>query len=188
VDLATVDGIPVTAVARTLVDCASVWTPAILEEAIDDALRRGLVSLPLLRWRASEIARPGRRGSGTLRKLIAARSGKAVPESVLERRVLRLIEHAGLPAPERQFQIREGGRVLARVDLAYPAVRLAIEADGYRYHSGRLRWQKDLTRRNALTSRGWRVINVTAEDLALRPDEICRSIARSLSHPDPNPR
>jgi very-short-patch-repair endonuclease len=64
-----------------------------------------------------------------------------------------------------QHEIRVRGRVVARVDFAVPAARLAIEADSYRWHSGRKNWQEDLARRNALTSLGWRVIHVTWGDL-----------------------
>jgi very-short-patch-repair endonuclease len=69
---------------------------------------------------------------------------------------------------------------LARVDLAYPDVLLAIEADGYRYHSGRVAWQRDLERRNALTSRGWRVIHVTWKDVVLEGERVAADIRRAL--------
>jgi very-short-patch-repair endonuclease len=185
VDVARIDGIAVTSIARTLIDCSALWKQAVLEEALDDAVRTGLLSLPRLRWRMREIGGPGRMGSRTLRVILDARSGgESLPGSVLERRLLRLVVRARLPAPERQHQIREAGRLLAVVDFAYPKARLAIEADGYAYHSGRVRWQRDLIRRDALSSRGWRVIHVTAEDIALRGPETCRAIARALAQAD----
>jgi very-short-patch-repair endonuclease len=79
-----------------------------------------------------------------------------------------------------QHEVREGGRVLARVDFAYPDLRIAIEVDGYRWHSGRARWERDLGRRNDLTALGWRVVHVTSSDLAHRPDRIVRMIAQAL--------
>jgi len=167
-----------------LIDCAPLWRAGVLEEALDDALRRGLISIPMLRRRADRLAPCGRAGAAELRRLLASRDGDRLPESVLERRLLRLIARAGLPPPDIQHEIFDGGRLLARVDLAYPSVGLAIEADGYRYHAGRGRWQRDLTRRNALTAIGWHVVHVTAEDLQMRPTEVCQTIALALARAD----
>ena len=184
-DTAIVDGIPVTSAARTLIDCAAIWPPLVLEEALDEAIRRHLTSLSRLRWRLRALCGSGRSGSTSLRLLVEARAAREPTlGSVLERRVLRLFDRAKLPRPKCQYEIRERGRLLARVDFAYPDALLAIEADGYRYHSGRVHWQQDLTRRNALTARGWRVIHVTADDVAIRGDEICRAVSLALNHND----
>ena len=53
-----------------------------------------------------------------------------------------------MPQPDMQFAIKANDRVIAVVDFAYPDARLAIEADGYRWHSGRVRWDRDRARRN----------------------------------------
>lgn len=165
VDVTIVDAIPVTTVARTLIDVAACVPRATLEEALDDALRRGLVTLARLRWRLEQMGRMGRSGVADLRALIDVRTGRRVPQSVFETRLLRLLKVARLPMPETQHEIRERGRLIAVVDFAYPDARLAIEADGYRWHAGRSRWRSDLTRRNAITTLGWRVIHVTWADL-----------------------
>lgn len=182
VDVTVADRIPATSPARTLIDLSAVVEPDVLEEALDDALRSGLVSLPRLRWRMSELKRCGLAGIAVMRSLLDARGpADAVPASVLETRLLRLLTRAGLPAPVCQHPIREAGKLLAVVDFAYPAVRLAIEAEGYRYHSGRAKWRHDLSRRNSVTSRGWRVMHVTADDLETRPHAVCRTLARALA-------
>lgn len=182
VDVQRFDGIPVTSAARTLIDCAAIWPPPVIEEALDDVLRRGLVSLSRLRWRMREVAVAGRPGAAVLWKLVQARNpADPLPGSVLERRFLRQLRHGRLPEPVGQHRIRDAGHLIAIVDFAYPDARVAIEVDGYRYHSGRARWQRDLTRRNALTAPGWRVINVTADDIANRGGEVCLEIARALA-------
>lgn len=182
VDVTVVDAIPVTTVARTLIDLAAVADPNVLEEALDDALRRGLVSLARLRWRLNELASRGRPGIGVMRKLLDARDPtQAVPDSVFERRVLRVLRRGGVPAPIPQYQIRDRGRLVATVDFAFPEVKLAIEADGYRWHSGRIRWDDDRTRRNQLTLLGWRVIHVTWTDLVRRPENVIEQIRLALS-------
>jgi very-short-patch-repair endonuclease len=94
---------------------------------------------------------------------------------------LRLLRSAGLPSPVCQYEIRNNGRLIARVDFAYPSVRLAIEADGYEWHSSRSRWQRDLARRNALLALGWRVMHVTAKDLDERPETVVATVKAALT-------
>jgi very-short-patch-repair endonuclease len=181
VDLTRRDGIPVTTPARTLLDIAAVVTRSELEEALDDALRRKLVSISRLRWRLRQMGRSGRPGIAILRALVDERTRtSSVPQSVFETRLLRALKEAGLPDPIVQHEIRDRGRLVAVVDLAFPEQRIAIEADGYRWHAGRLRWEHDLARRNSLTSLGWRVIHVTWADLADRRERAICSIVRLL--------
>lgn len=181
-DVATVEAIPVTTPARTLIDLASVVPQEAVEEAMDDALRRGMVSIPLLRRRLNEIGRPGRPGVAMTRRLLDSRDpAESAPESVFERRLLRALLRAGLPTPVLQHEIRDGGRLVAVVDFAYPDARLAIEADGYRWHSGRIRWDHDRARRNQLTLLGWRIIHITWTDLTRRPWTMIDAVARALA-------
>jgi hypothetical protein len=181
-DIGVMDGIPLTTPARTLIDLASVAPREAVEEALDDALRRGLVSIQLLRRRLDAIGRPGRPGLAITRLLLDSRDpSAAVPESVFERRLLRTLQGAGLPAPVLQHEIRSGGRLIAVIDFAYPDARLAIEADGYRWHSGRIRWDHDRARRNRLTLLGWRIIHVTWTDLTRRPAMMIDAVARALA-------
>lgn len=179
VDISVVDAIPITTPARSLLDLAAVAPTDALEEALDDALRRGLVTVPRLLWRLDELGR--RPGATTMRRLLAARTGgSTTPRSVLETRFRRLHRHAGLPEPVAQYEIRDKGRVIAVPDFAYPEHLVAIEVDGYRWHSGRRKWQHDLSRRNTITKRGWRLIHVTDHDLVHRPEEIAATIAETL--------
>jgi very-short-patch-repair endonuclease len=183
-DRARVESIPLTGVARTLVDLGAMVGKEVVEAALADALRRRLTSLERLRARLDDLGGKGRRGAAVLRSLLQEWDPKAAPpESVLEARLIRLLRRARLPEPVRQFEIRERRTLLARVDLAYPDVQLAIEADGYRFHSGRVAWQRDLNRRNALTSRGWRVIHVTWTDVTSRPDDVVTEVRRALREP-----
>jgi very-short-patch-repair endonuclease len=179
-DVTLVEAIPVTTPARTLLDLASVAPADTVEEALDDALRRRLVTVARLRWRLDELG--PRRGVAIIRRFLNARSVPADGvQSVLETRLLRLIRRAGLPRPVAQHRVRDRGRLIAIVDFAYPEKRLAIEVDGYRWHSGRARWQRDLARRNALTRLGWRVIHFTAHDLDSNPEGTIAAIAEALS-------
>lgn len=86
----TIRGIPVTAAARTLLDIAPLVSEEVLERALEDALRRGLVSMARLEWQLRMEGRKGRAGTAALRNLLRVRGPQANPtESALETRVAR---------------------------------------------------------------------------------------------------
>ncbi|MGH2811298.1 MAG: DUF559 domain-containing protein [Actinomycetota bacterium] len=166
-DLSIVDGIQVTAPHRTLLDLGSVVSEELVEHALEDALRRGLVTLARLRWTVRQRGGRGQRGSKILRKLLEMRPrGVAPTDSSLEVAFLRLLRTEKFREPERQVEIRESGKLIARVDFAYSDLRVAIEVDSYQYHLGREVWERDLARRDKLTALGWRVIHLSKRDLA----------------------
>ncbi|MGZ4126679.1 MAG: endonuclease domain-containing protein [Actinomycetota bacterium] len=141
-----------------------------------------MVSIPRVRWRIAEIGENGRRrGISVMRSLVDAREGRSVPRSVFETRLLRALEQAGMPRPEIQYPVRDGAHLVAVVDFAFPSDLVAIEADGYRWHSGRARFQNDRARRNRLTTLGWRVIHVTWQDLLEQPRAVVEVIRRTLA-------
>jgi very-short-patch-repair endonuclease len=180
-DVTTIDDLPVTTLPRTLIDLAAVVSRDQLEEALDDASRRGLVTMARLRSRLDRYGR-GRHGVGILRALLDERDHSARPlGSALERKALRMFRAERLPEPIPQFRVRSGNRLIATVDFAYPELLLGIEVDGYRWHTGRKRFVEDRRRLNALTSLGWRIIHVVWEDLQHgRPDAI-DTIRRSIA-------
>lgn len=170
-DVARRDGVPVTSVDRTLIDLGAVLPPVAVELAVEDAARRMLVTLAYLRWRLDELGGRGRRGAGVLRAILDARGAGGLAGSALEVLFLRLLRSAGLPLPVRQHEIElRGGAV--RVDFAFPRLRIAIELDGYRWHSGRGALQRDDERQNALVAAGWTVLRFTWDDVVGRPDYV----------------
>ena len=54
---------------------------------------------------------------------------------------------------------------MAQVDLAYPALKIAIEYDSYQEHVGKLQLVRDSRRRNAIAALGWTALAATAEDV-----------------------
>jgi hypothetical protein len=170
VDRIVRDGIPLTRPARTMVDLAGVVRGDVLEEAVDDVLCRRLCRL-------DELSAPtGRRGSHVLRTVLEAWNGDALPAGVAEMRVVRQLLAAGLPDPVRQYEIRMQGAFVARVDLAYPDWRLAMELDGFRWHAGRGPFRSDRLRRNRIEGAGWRLLETAPEDIG----ELVRAAAAIL--------
>lgn len=180
-DVTVVGVLPVTTPTRTLADLCGVLGRHNVEPALDDALRRGLTSLPRLRWAADRLGGRGRTGARLLAELLRERhQGWTPPASRFESRVAGLLRKAGLPPPVPQYEIRDRGKLLARVDFAYPDAMVAIEADGYRYHSGRAAWHQDRIRLNALSMRGWLVLHLTWDDLEARTKEVITEIELAL--------
>jgi len=173
--------IPVTDPSRTLLDLAATADPAMVERALDESLRRKLTTLPKLGRRMRSLAGPGRRGSRLLCRLLTERDPRAAPpESELEARVARLLAASTLPPPVAQYEVRDGGRVLARLDFAWPEAMVALEADGFRHHGGAAAWRRDLGRGNLLVSLGWQVLHVTWQDVTGQPDAIVEALRRTL--------
>lgn len=171
---AVVADIPVTTVARTLVDLGAVVPARLVEDAVDVAMVKHLVTPKELEDMLDNVARQGRRGVGALR---SALDGLAEgPESVLEMKLLRLILRSTLPRPEIQHWVEVDGVPRFRVDAAYPRVRLAIEADGRAAHSERDTFSHDRERQGVLEDLGWRVLRFTWMHVTQRPNWVISRI------------
>jgi hypothetical protein len=163
-DVTTRDGIPVTTIEQTLLGLAAV-SPPIVEMAIDRALHRELTSLAQLEAFVEAKGARGRNGIGVLRKVLQRYDPLAgIPESVMETKMKQLLRRHGLPTPEFQYVIRHEGAFVARVDAAYPELRIAIEYDSYEHHTGKDAIVRDNTRRNRFKRMSWDLITFTAVD------------------------
>jgi very-short-patch-repair endonuclease len=171
-DVTEVDGIPCTRPVRTFLDLGVVLSPDALEMVLNDGIQRNLLSVDAIARRLEELG-PLRRGSGHVRAALDRRLGTdGVPESVLETRFLQLVRSAGLPEPIARFQVRSDGQVIARLDFAYPRVRIGIELDGAAYHSGAEARKRDRRRDNRLGIIGWRVLRFDWDDVTRTPEHV----------------
>jgi very-short-patch-repair endonuclease len=187
-DVTEINSIPVTTAARTLFDLAGTADPEILEQALDHCLHQRLASLPRLRWTLERLGARGRSGTSVMRELLDARPNGYVPtQSPLEtraaRRILRALELEGLPAPARQYVIRDDGRFVAQVDFAYPHAKLAIEAQSVKHHAGRLAWERDSKRMAQLAAIGWRTLPVTWDDTESNLRAAIERVRRAIQNP-----
>ncbi len=173
-------GILVTGAERTIADQARTNSSERLEALLDESLRRRLTTEA--RMSAYVRSLDGRcvRGIGRLREVLTARVNGPPAESPLETMLARLLRSSNLPQPERQHAILRGGRCIARVDFAWPAYRVAVEAQSRTHHADKTSFERDLGRMNALTEAGWLVIYITWDDVHRRPRETLRLIERSL--------
>lgn len=179
--VSSVRGIRVTAPARTLLDIASEVSEQELEAAMEEGLRRGLLSIARIGWQLNIEGQRGRSGTAALRKLLHERDPRSAPtESPLETKVARWFRSTRLPPPVRQHRVIADEKFVGRIDFAYPEAKLAIEAQSYRWHSGRREWLRDQTKERRLRELGWDVMYLIEEDIGERSAALEAEIARRL--------
>lgn len=171
-------GIPVTTPTRTLLDLAGVVEPHVLEVAFDDALRRGLTHVDLLEQGLRRLS-PNHRGLRVLKRLVSERRRSPATESPLEVQVLRWLRRNGLEPPARQHPVRLRDGTL-RLDFAWPEHRIALEVEGYAWHSDRQSWERDMARHDLLVDRGWRVMRITKRRLDCEAEAMAQRLRRWL--------
>jgi hypothetical protein len=176
-DITVKDGIPVTTVARTLLDLASDLNPADLEVAIDRAERLGLFDLTAV---VDVLNRArGRRGARTLRSAVAAYKA-TTQKSKLEQRFKELLKTApDIPTPSFNALI-EGETATHEVDAHWPAHRLAVQVDGFEFHRTRRDRERDATSDADLELAGHRVIRLTWDEVTVRTDRTIRRVRLGL--------
>lgn len=170
---------------RTVFDLAGSLSPNEFEMVLDEARRRQLIAERALRELLERLGSNGRPGTHRIRSILdSGEMQRPVPGSPFERRFVQFLIRRFLPIAERQVSIHDDvGSFVARVDFAYPDLKIAIECDGKRHHFGRDDWEKDLQRRSRLAALGWLVIHVSWDMLTNEPDELERLIRRALGQP-----
>lgn len=169
-------GLWVTTPAETVLDCMG-WLPPVQARILADrALQQGWCGLEQVERRLEDS--PGRWGNRQIRRLSRHLGDQAHAES--ERTLHRLLRSGGITGWVPQWPFVAGGRRFA-IDVAFPEQRLAIEIDGYAYHSSDDRFQRDRTKQNALIAAGWRVLRFTWADLAERPSYVIAQILQLLA-------
>ena len=174
----TVNGVPVTTVARTLLDVAEIVSEREFELVSDQADRLGLLDVPALEAVCSRGF--GRRGLKRTRSLLEATRPQT--RSPLEARVLALCREHSLPLPQTNAEVL--GR---EVDAFWPEQRLMVEADSFEFHSHRAAFEGDRARDAAMQVAGYRVIRLTHRRLDQEPERVAAQL-RHLLHDVPSLR
>jgi very-short-patch-repair endonuclease len=161
VDRVVLDGIPVTGVARTLVDLADLLSERRLADAVHEAEVRRLFDLKAVEAALARV--PGRGGRHRLGRVLAAYEPRPFTRSDGERRVLALCREQGLLQP-RVNALVEG----YEVDFWWPDAGLVVELDGEAVHHTRRAFREDRRRDRALATAGIHVLRVPPEDVGER--------------------
>ncbi|HEV3472603.1 MAG TPA: DUF559 domain-containing protein [Actinomycetota bacterium] len=83
--------------------------------------------------------------------------------------------------PEPQYEIATSGRRFV-IDYAYPAEKVAIELDGYRWHSSPDRLVSDRRRGNSIVLAGWTLVRFTDPDVKQEPRQVVASVLAARGH------
>lgn len=175
-------GVPTTNPMRTLIDLGAVCSIRVVADALERALAARLITVRGAEAIVFDISRPGRRGGGVLRRVLDDRALRAAaPDGLLEPRMARLLRRFDLPDAAFQYVIRDGaGRFVARVDFAYPALRIAIEVDGFAVHGSVGAMTADFVRQNKLPALGWHVLRFTWHQVVRQPKAVADAIRAVL--------
>jgi hypothetical protein len=167
-------GIPITTVARTLLDLAAHAPTNHLEHAIGQAMRNDLYD-----HRAIEQVLDGRPGTRALRRATA--DDPAFTRSELERRFLALCRRAGLPRPLVNFPLVALDHEPFEVDFHFPTYRLVVETDGWDAHGTRQAFERDRAKDAALVAAGYTVLRFTWRQLRYDPETVAARVRAGCS-------
>lgn len=170
-------GIPVTTLARTLLDLAGAVPAHHLRKALDRAERAGLSDLSEIQAVLGRAR--GKRGARALRRAVDG-AKPSYTKSGLEDRFARLIEQAGLPEPRRNALV-DGEAKEHEVDAYWPEHRLAVQIDSFEFHRTRRDVEDDAASDADLELVGNAVMRLTEDDLTVRWPLSLRRIERRLT-------
>ncbi|NLT05946.1 MAG: DUF559 domain-containing protein [Solirubrobacterales bacterium] len=171
-------GIPVTTVARTLLDLARFEDARTLRRMVHEAevgalLDDRAVGELLDRHR-------GRAGTRALANVLADRRlGADRTRNELELAFLELVVDGRLSPPRTNRMVRVGASDI-EVDFAWPERSVAVELDGHATHSTRAKFERDRRRDRLLQAHGWRTVRLTWRQLATERATVLADLRRLL--------
>jgi predicted transcriptional regulator of viral defense system len=173
-DRAIVDGIPVTSIARTLLDLAWKLRPHLLRRALARAEELELLDLDAIE---AVIARNrGHHGAKRLRHALDIYQPPAFTRSEFERRFAEHLVRSGLPRPATGWN-----EVGHEIDVYWPERRFGVELDAYETHGTRDAFERDHDRDLDFALTGIETVRVSERQFRREPDEIAARVATLLA-------
>jgi hypothetical protein len=174
-DLARRDGIPVTSLARTILDLAVDSRPRTVSRFIrlaDDDKNFDLRAMEDLLHRTK-----GHRGQAKVRAALEIYDETPVfTRSDLEKRFFEVVTAGGLPAPSMNCFVAG-----YEIDAYWAEVRFGVELDVFGTHGSRLSFEEDRVRDDELLLAGIETTRVTGPRLAREPEAVVESVRRHLA-------
>lgn len=178
-------GLPITAGTRTALDLIEMTDQEHALVVIDGLLHAGETTIPLLERRAAGMSHD----PGSLRVPVVLMQLDGRHESAGETRTAWLLRQARLPRPQPQYEIHDrSGRLVARVDFAWPELKVFLEFDGkdkYLRHRRKGESIADCVLREKRREElicgltGWHCIRITWADL-YRPEVVVARIVAAM--------
>lgn len=168
-DIVVLRRIRVTALALTVIEAAVRRRDG--AKLMDAALQRDVELRDL--WQA-QLRNKGRYGSPGARRLLQSASDGA--RSQAERLLVQLLRAAGITGWHTNYPVGP-----YKIDVAFPELKIALEADGWAFHSDPTAFQHDRKRQNYLALLGWQVLRFTWLDLVEYPEQVIAVIRSAIS-------
>jgi hypothetical protein len=176
-DVTMLRGIPITTVARVLLDLSGCTSPRTVQHAVHEAEVIGLLDVEEV---IATIERnPGRRGTRTLRAAIGVRAPDP-GNSVFAIMFLKLCADHGLPTPQLGVHV-DGGDRLYEADALFDAERLVVELDGGQVHRTARNFQTDRRRDSVLAARDYQTLRYTWHRVRDEPKAVATELRRVLA-------
>jgi len=173
-DRALREGVPATALPRTLLDCAASEDFWLLQRMLERSEELRLFDLGPVE---ELLERCGRHvGRGPLRRAIALYKPPAFTRSQFERRFLEAVIARGLPRPAVNINVAG-----FELDLYWPELRFAVELDSYATHGSHGAFERDRLRQEELLLAGIGMTRVTDVRFEREPDAVLERVARFLA-------
>jgi very-short-patch-repair endonuclease len=172
-DRGTQHGIPIVAPAFALLEFAAIATGDELERAIAEAYALNLATESQLRRTLKRNLRIA--GAAALRAELNREGGPQWTRKEAERRMKLLLRGADLPVALTDQLVAS-----FKADFFWPAQRLIVEVDGYRFHSSRWAFERDHKRDQVHKNAGYEVIRFTWRQLNEEPLRVVAAIAMAL--------
>ena len=182
-DVTTVDDIPCTTIARTLVDLGDVVDRRAVERAVEQAEVLQLFDLHAVE-RAIERAGP-RRGAGALLSVLEHLEGHTLTDTDLEEAFLALCREAALPTPEVNVWMTLPDGTPAKIDFLWRAERLAVETDGGRFHRTRQSRERDARRDQLLRLMAFEPVRFTGRQVVREPGWVKECLSELIARRQP---
>ncbi|MEA2157795.1 MAG: hypothetical protein QOD66_175 [Solirubrobacteraceae bacterium] len=181
-DVTTVNGIPCTSVARTILDLASCVNRRAVERTLDQAEVEGVLNLDAVKDQLERNTT--RAGAKTLNAVLHEHvAGSTFTWNDFEERFLALVRSAHLPAPEVNAWVDlDDGEPAIRVDFLWRDRRAVIETDGHRTHRTRQAAERDRRNDQRLTLAGWGHLRLTWLQLTREPERITATAKKLLGY------
>lgn len=182
-EVGTLEGIPCTSPARTLVDYGGMVGLRSLRSAFERAAAKKMLDIEAIE---AVLARGGRRGIVSLRVLVdewrraAPMANRSRLKSPLEAMVLPILSARGIAAPRANAPVElVDGRI--EVDFLWVEQRFALEADSRDFHGTEVAFERDRWRDRELLRVGFSTLRATRLQAESEAEQIADAICRQLS-------
>jgi hypothetical protein len=176
-DVTRRDGIPVTGIARTILDIATELSDKRLERAVNEADKLDLIDPETLRTEIEPFE--GQPGIRRLRRILD-RDTFLLSDSDLEILFRPIAEGAGLPPPLTKQHLNG-----FEVDFFWPHLGLVVETDGWRYHRTPATQARDALRDQAHTASGLTTLRFSHHQVKYEPAHVRRILSRTAASLQP---